>query len=555
MTDKELDQLFREQLNALRPEPGADHWDQLADRLDATDFGGSELFDESVRAAMSSFAADTSSRNWERMQSALEREESMFDHEVKEKVDNYEPAYDPATWPALKEKITEEERLHRRIMHAKIMEIAAILIAFVTLYNFFPAIQNAFERPQEQHLENDRPAEQASLNLELIPANTDAELKSGTATSAPVGASSENGSSSADAHSTTALDVFENRTHTENTDINIATAAIAHGLSRDALHSVDTEETTGLSTTAVLESTVGDVTITDVMPVIETDAAIHLPSIDPSTMALEEQAERPSFAQLSELHNTESQLTGNMTMADLGLKPSLFTTKGTRVSMSASVEINQLYIPADHFYSLGKQVGFSEKDIAAYGYSTGASILFDDGPWTFETGLNYAQKSFSPNRILHIGETFDVRTLDFQRINLNVINIPLLVHWNFDRKGRTRMYTVGGASMNIIASAHYDLIARDNSRNQSAAPSDPQYRKTSEEVQRIREHILDGAEFSAKSYLTVNAGFGVERLLNSKFSLFVQPTVGYQIPFFHISDQNGKHIQYISAQFGTRVRL
>ena len=67
----------------------------------------------------------------------VEDENSVFDDEVRQNVENYKAPYDAASWPVLDQKITEDQLFRRRLIGAKILEIAAILIALVTFYNVF----------------------------------------------------------------------------------------------------------------------------------------------------------------------------------------------------------------------------------------------------------------------------------------------------------------------------------------------------------------------------------------------------------------------------------
>jgi hypothetical protein len=67
--------------------------------------------------------------------------------------------------------------------------------------------------------------------------------------------------------------------------------------------------------------------------------------------------------------------------------------------------------------------------------------------------------------------------------------------------------------------------------------------------------MLDGAKFNSKGYVTVAGGFGVERFVNSRISIFAQPMYQYQIQFFGLFDRNGKHLQNGSVLFGTRISL
>ncbi|MDX1478064.1 MAG: hypothetical protein R3301_10205 [Saprospiraceae bacterium] len=535
MTDKELDHIIKRLLENYQPETDLSGWAQFEERLDS-EMLEDTLFDNSIRASLGAYEAGGPG-DWARMEEALAHEEAAFDQEVKEKVEAFEAPYDPDSWPVLKEKISEDERLRRRIMATKILELVAILIAFVTVYNVFPTIQQAVQERMDDRMEHLTPAQEpqetyeasAQLSAGLIPTT------SATATTTHQTPASADRSDNA----------TQNASRQPEPAASIAQlAGIASHQPPDDLQ-VDpsvTPEVPGASTLIASQDQPLAEPVTDPGETVE-----DVPADDANAHA--------TFASLDQLETGTSLVTSaRRSIPDLGISTAVLDRRGLRFSISASTEINQLYIPADHFYSLGKQVSFTEKDMTAIGYSAGASVLFDRDVFTFETGLHYSQKSYNPNRILHIGETFDVRTLDFKNISLHVISVPLQVHWNFDRKGRTRLYTVAGASMNLIATAHYDLISRNNNRS-AAAPQDPSFRRTTQEVERIREHILDDAEFSAKSFLTLNAGFGIERLINHKFSVFLQPTASYQIPFFHISDQNGKHLQYLSAQFGTRIRL
>jgi hypothetical protein len=221
--------------------------------------------------------------------------------------------------------------------------------------------------------------------------------------------------------------------------------------------------------------------------------------------------------------------------------------------MMAGADINTLFIPREHFYSQGRSIQFPEKGIVAGGYSTGASLLFDFKKVMLEAGLSYSSVNFGPDRNLFIGNSSDRHVLDFENIALNIVSLPVNMHVKIDGKGVWRMYATGGASMHVIANANYDLIAENYYT--SSAVQDPQQLQNVREVQRVREHMLDGAEFSTKGYLTASGGLGIERYLNPRMSVYLQPMYQYQIPFFGLIDQNGKHLQSGSLLFGTRISL
>jgi hypothetical protein len=181
--------------------------------------------------------------------------------------------------------------------------------------------------------------------------------------------------------------------------------------------------------------------------------------------------------------------------------------------------------------------------------------VFDQPRFLVETGVTYSSKTFGPDRSLFIGTSPDQHALDFENITLDIVSVPLYFHLKLDGKGLWRFYAVGGASLHVIANAQYDLIAENTNPPASAAPLDPTQIQNQREVQRVREHMLDGAKFNSKAYLTAAGGFGVEHFLNSRTSVFVQPMYHYQISFFGLIDQNGKHLRSTSLLLGTRISL
>jgi hypothetical protein len=233
--------------------------------------------------------------------------------------------------------------------------------------------------------------------------------------------------------------------------------------------------------------------------------------------------------------------------------PELAKRSNLRFGMMAAVDVNTLFFPEEHFYSQGRSINFSEKEIVADGYSTGASLLFDFKKFMIETGLTYSSKDFGPDRNLFIGTSLDRHSLDFEKITLDIVSLPLFVHWKIDGKGGWRVYATGGASMHVIANANYDLIAENYYT--SSIVQNPQQLQNEKEVQRVRVHMLDGAKFSTKGYLTAAGGIGIERYLNPRLSVYIQPMYEYQIPFFGLIDQNGKHLQNGSLLLGTRISL
>ena len=145
MTDKEFDQLLKGKLENYQPAFNQSSWEDLENRID-NEVVSPEVdpFDHAVRAAMGQLAVSDSVGDWDEMERRIIKDENTsFDEEVRENVESYEAPYDASSWPVLDERITADARLRKRLIGAKILEIAAILIALITFYNVFPDIRNS----------------------------------------------------------------------------------------------------------------------------------------------------------------------------------------------------------------------------------------------------------------------------------------------------------------------------------------------------------------------------------------------------------------------------
>ncbi len=553
MTDKEFDKILKGKLEDNQPEYDQASWEALENRIVSEDLSSADdPFDDAVRAALGQFAVSDSIGDWTEMERRIvEDENSVFDHEVRQNVENYEAPYDAGSWPVLDQKITEDLRFRRRLIGAKILEIAAILIALITFYNVFPDIKNSL-RDKGQSAEI---AESPGTRVEGAAIMSLAQNSNGQAS---------------------VLDAVWNKSEvTEGGDgSDVVLSSMTFPSNSGNSHSKASGPEPVANNEALLpdDRSMPEVQREDEVKVVYAIDLAQRGSTQVDNAQAENNKRRITALEYAlqpyQNHSVHSisieklpsvdvfgivgQSDQNITVTIPEQKPSK-KRKALRFSFGASIDLNALYMAKEQFYADGKQIEFSEKNLLATGYSAGAGILFGDGPWTFETGLYYSAKEYDPDRILQVGKTFDVRTVDFSEISLHIVSVPLYAHWNFDRKGKTRFYAVAGVSMNLIATAHYDLITKNNFR--SSPPGSVPDKKTDSEVARIREHILDGAKFSSKSYVTVAAGFGVEHNLGGKLSLFAQPMYNYQVPYFSFSDRNGKQFQFISMQFGTRVRL
>lgn len=539
MTNKEFDKWLRESLSSVQPDLNPQDWDDFVHQVEESESKMDSDFDEAIRNAVAGVGIG-SGPDWSRMEHQLDADESQFDQHVKDTISNIKVPYNPTTWPTLDAKLSEDDRVRRRLLNVKILEIAAVLIVFMTFYNFYPSLKSSVIEPAGDMIRKELSRRESSPHSSGGNLNVPGSLNNPVVESTIIASN----------------DLFTPGEVLESPSIykNNSTIPPAFVNSPDATSSTRIVEShvvvTSLSTNAnaLLASTVAKTAVVSQHPTSESFNSLSTNSQLFSGRRLEDiHAFAPGV-----LSNVEESII--VTPLASKILPVLQRTSRVRFGMMAAADVNTLFFPEEHFYSQGRSINFSEKEIVAGGYSAGASLLFDFNNFIIESGLTYSSKNFGPDRKLFIGSTADRHSLDFENITLNVISLPVYLHWKLDSKGAWRIYATAGAAMHVIANAHYDLLS-ENIYTSSAAAQSPQQLQNETEVQRVREHMLDGAKFNSKGYLTAAGGFGVERYLNSRMSLFVQPMYHYQIPFFGLIDQNGKHLQNGSVLFGTRVSL
>jgi hypothetical protein len=541
MTNKEFDLWLRETLSSVQPEFNPGDWDHFVQRVEESESLLDSGFDDAIRSSVTGVGSEATP-DWERMEQQLNADESGFDQHVRQTIENFEVPYNSTTWPTLHARLSEDERIRRRLVHVKILEIVGVLIVFLTFYNFFPALKSSVIDPTEDLLRKEL-SKESPLNQPITALPSDHAVPY---TSSDTEANQE----SLDSERRTVTSDVVSMTR----DANFTESFIPEDLpdaSRAAGNEIPTDINSELAG-STLES--GLFSVSDNFPGSTSDntaVSVHgkLAEAHVTRTGIDELQSLKSISQLEVMR--ADALPGFIPVA--ALVPTLIKPAKVRFGMMAAADVNTLFFPKEHFYSQGRSINFSEKEIVAGGYSTGASLLFDFKKIIVETGLSYSTKTFGPDRKLFIGSSSDRHTLDFENITLNTISVPLYVHWKLDGKGAWRVYATSGASMHVIANAHYDLLAENIFT--SSIVQDPQQLQNEKEVQRVREHMLDGAKFNSNGYVTVAGGFGVERFVNSRMSIFAQPMYQYQIQFFGLFDRQGKHLQNGSLLFGTRISL
>lgn len=136
MGNKEWENYLREILGDFKTEGDAPSWDDFTSHgdpvPDPTDLPES-LQDEALRENLINYSPDSRIKGWERIEASLDAADREFDDQLRRKINQYQPAQDPHSWPAFMTRFSAHKLLRARLIALKVFETAAMLLIVVTL--------------------------------------------------------------------------------------------------------------------------------------------------------------------------------------------------------------------------------------------------------------------------------------------------------------------------------------------------------------------------------------------------------------------------------------
>ena len=529
MKNRELDNILKGKLERIKPDYNPASWDRLAATLDK------EIASE---------------------QSNLE----TFDQNVKQKLNQYSVPYQENHWSLFSVKLDQVFILRRNLYLFKFIEVTLMSLLLLLLIQYLPNNNSHLNDNQNQF--DYFPKSSPSTNTtdkEPIAAVTNSESKSIVHEVEP--------DFSSPSKNTYKNALPSNQLVTKNS-INPSVLADSYQLEQQWGNSqLSSEKNLKIRTTQ-----------NDNLDQIKT-----IGSISPSVKSIRHNENLSLLAQADEILQNPK-LGGTTTMNTFALLPSLIgelsssidqnaelkiitpikKKAGLRIGMYGSTDFNRIVTPPNP-----KERLYERLIRYGLGYSGGISIGFEKGRWEVETGAAYSSKSHNPRSVLFIEGSFKegYQVGGVKYSELDILQVPLNFKYFFVYRNKWRLYTMGGASLNIVSLAHYHAAdqtgfpgfrAQPVPSNAYAPGTSPT--KVIKEQKDFEEGWLEGGSLRENSYFTLNGGIGIERYFSPKFSLFFQPT--YQqnfnlLPGFVTNEigPNKESFSSMSLLMGLRVRV
>ncbi|MBK7869834.1 MAG: outer membrane beta-barrel protein [Saprospiraceae bacterium] len=232
---------------------------------------------------------------------------------------------------------------------------------------------------------------------------------------------------------------------------------------------------------------------------------------------------------------------------------------GVFVSMFGSADYNHILTPS----ALDEAGNVVDKSFERYelGYSGGLMVSWEKNRWEIGTGAIYTAKEYEPRPLVYLGGSLSGGYYgeSFKLVELDMLQLPLQVRYNFIKKNKWRAFVTSGLSLQVALQANYYLEEEKfPSAQRPPKPSPDGGFVTQGDAKKkvLSKGWFEGGSLLDNGYITGNVGFGLEYFITERLGLFTQPTYHHSLDYFTKGfgpDQD--RINTMSIFTGVRVKL
>ena len=529
----ELDKRIKEALENLETPYRADHWSMLEGRLDhpTSPPDPADAFDAVVASRLEGLEVPLSAGTWNQFEEKMEQAEAAeIDQAAYEKLQPLEAPYNATHWLLMKERLDDAFSWRRKLVRYKVAEVVLMLLLLFTVIQQLPLHKKkAPARP---------------------PADTTTAYQQTASAGLPSSDRAPGASSSASVHNGEEAEADLPLAQNSGPDLGPGSQAVASS-SIDLRPPAQTGAEQAVSS---LLPSLGMRSLAGSQLTFQPPLAFDSPAATGANEAITPPIAMMAFDRIdSHFPGSLRSLSENGT-AFLLSSPTFRNKKSLRVGMFASLDYNYIQTPFDEVFDIGPYA------VDSTSFSGGITLAYRFGRWEIETGGIYSNKSYRPLVPVQQFGTFDYLVIQsFEGIHLDVLQIPLMLRRNFlSRQPKWDLYLSGGISANLILKPIYEIRQTEVVAAASVKPPPPE--ELVEEVNQKSKlnrkdfpaGIFHGGSFIDNSYFTASLGLGVERMINYRWSLFLEPNFQYQFPV-HGFGPNDDRFHSLSFRLGTRV--
>ena len=553
MKDKQFDDLIGAKLKSLNLPYAAGSWRVLDAKLDAEEVAGQPLSDENFDQIVADRLQEPSimvPADWDRFSEKLDDAftpperpgdaSTVFDTVVKTKMTQLDLPYRAESWRVLVQRM--ESGVEQYVLRSKLSELALMLLIFLTFGQFLSLPVRSLE---EQPIAQLTVPKEASDRLH-------AEQQIITPISPTIAAA---------APELNRLQSDDFNTEVANKVLSLNTKrAVSSSLRQSAFTTELSEEPSIIPQQATAITTIAEVSTIESESERSTSDARNIEEEGSRTKATENQLTEEALTALE----TSILPVDALGKRDLSISSTLAFQPDFkwRLSIFGATNLDHIYTPKDN-------VLFAEAyDRYALSYGGGVGISRRKNRWEVGTGLIYSSKYYQTIPVIHIYDG-SVEEGEFQgdwltAIEMDIITLPFNISYDLFGRNRWRVYGKTGGSYNLLMRADYVADQPSDQAGNSSLRLNNGQTPGSESSRYNKKEFTNGwladRNYSRNDFLTLDAGFGLERYLNSDWSVFLQPTYRYNLGSnFGILDggigPNHDRISTVEILLGVKVGL
>jgi hypothetical protein len=568
--DNSFDELFddniRRGLENLKETGAPQGWEALEGKMAADADLSADPFDEMIKSKLEGGnAAAYDPGFWSLMESRIEADADLSPTEIEdleldglvyENLNSFQVPYNSNHWELMLRRINKEFSIQHHLYKYKVAEVSLMLLLILTLLQFYPG-NNSSSNLGEQNIEANQTTNQSAATESIV---SEEEMTLG-GTEVEVTIEKEN-ISNATLIAAAKKDKLESQSqkgsnHSSNNSFNSAynntdtsLAKANEGVIASAeINSIDNL----LPPLPLQKEQHGDTSISDTQlaAIVAADkeaTAQRKAEMEQEALLLDE-----TIFDLLTLEKKEMDVFKNDDPIIPDCKSCTFKRPWAfKLGMLASIDFNLVMTPFDAYFSSDSY------DQLTSGYTGGLSFSVHRNRLGFATGATYSSKSYEPRKNKEVVGSLAGGYVEegLQGAQLNILSIPANFTYNFDNKGKWQWYALLGVSAKLATINNFDLKSEPASGSRArpdpriiAAMSIPE-----EVVEDPYSGAFEGGSFKKNFFLTANLGFGMERYVTSRWSVFLQPTYQHSL-YKRALGPNNDRIHSLSLFLGTRATL
>ena len=508
----------------------------LMDNLDDIESEDVQIFDDVVKSKLQNIPTSTS--DWNIFSKKLDAQpEKVLDEITKDKlshiVDNTQ-----GNWDSLAQKLAYEQSFRKRIIYKyKVLESAVLVLLIFTFINFYPNYKDqlksllpdsstffSFRTPKETIQKDVAPQKIVPQSNHNIVKQNDDNISEN---SSLVSESFPNGAQEVAINTAPKKIKISTSNYKKIAGVSVTNQKqITSVKTLDLTKEKDSEKSKPNFFARIFNKKDNETTTQN----LKITTPKHLENISLTALEFEKNKRLPNF--IDKLKKIPFGITAGMMMVG---------------------NYNYISTPADDVLNLNayKSNGF--------GYGAGFTMGFQFDKIELQTGIVYKGFKYEPKGREIVGNSkIGVYALRLNEININTIEIPMHIRYQFYNKHDWKLYAGGGATWGLVFQANYFLTSEEFRRPANeelgARSSDLIENSDLHQDKIYRNGAFEGGSVNENQVYTADISFGAEMKLVKKWGIFMEHTYQYALPSNYKSPNNDKINRY-NILLGVRRQL